>query len=477
MSLKKTTFWLVLVNGINFGINFIFAPFLSRALSIEDYGSYGQALMTSQLLVLIFSIGIPSVYTMLLSQYRKNANILFSHVSYIFFILTLISIVIQFILAVTSKNWLGNDISKELSIFIFHTIGGILSSILTLHLIFRQISKPLVWITLFLNTVKIIFALLMIQYYHNYYGFIWVISIMPLLNLFLLYIQIPKLDRKWTSLKYYIIKKIVLESYPYFILGILGYATLYVDGWLISKMLSVNDYAIYRNGAIEIPFIATIYSSIASVLLGRLSILYRERKFDEIFEFKKKASTIIAAITYPIILILAINANYLIPLYFSNKYINSSIVFSLYSIAVMVRINDYTDLLILNKNRKIIIFAFFASFLFNLVTSIFLIKLLSSAGAALSYSLSIIFLASILTLFTCIKYNRKIHEYFDFNNIFKIFVLSLFLSFIVKQFTFNIIIFGIVSVLSVILAYFLGLKYFKWIEYSILPKQIQSWFK
>lgn len=433
MSLKKTTFWLVLVNGINFGINFIFAPFLSRALSIEDYGSYGQALMTSQLLVLIFSIGIPSVYTMLLSQYRKNANILFSHVSYIFFILSLISIVLQFILAVTSKNWLGNDISKELSIFIFHTIGGILSSILTLHLIFRQISKPLVWITLFLNTVKIIFALLMIQYYHNYFGFIWVISIIPLLNLFLLYIQIPKLDRKWTSLKYYIIKKIVLESYPYFILGILGYATLYIDGWMVSKMLTVNDYAIYRNGAIEIPFIATIYSSIASVQLGRLSILFREKKIDEIFELKKKTSSITASITFPVILFLIINSTYLIPIYFSEKYIGSSQVFSIYSIAVLLRISDYHDLLVLQRKRFKIILIYIITTILNIIVSFLLITKFNSIGASISYTLTIFIFVFIIVTYT-LKINRKsIFDYFDFRHLFTVIVTSVILAIFVKN--------------------------------------------
>jgi O-antigen/teichoic acid export membrane protein len=475
MSLKKTTFWFVLVNGLNFGINFIFAPFLSRALSMEEYGSFGQTLMVSQFIILIFCLGIPSVYTMLLSEYKEKISFLFSQVNYLLLIFSILSIPLQIILAHNSQNWIGNDIKTELSIFVFHTIGGILSSILTLHLVYRQTTKPLLWATLLLNALKVCFALFMIQYHHSYIGFIWIIAIIPLLNFILLYFLVPSHDKKWEKFNFKIAKKITKESYPYFILGLLGHATLYIDGWMVSKMLSVEEYAIYRNGAIEIPFIATIYSSVATVMLGRISDLFREGKINEIFELKRKASTMIAALIYPIVIFLIINADYLIPLYFSEKYSKSSYVFVFYSFSVLIRINDYQDLLILMKKRKNIILSNLLSFIVNFFLIFILIKQYKSYGASIAYSISIILLATLMTFYTLKNCSKKISSYFDLYKISYIIALCVLILFTTNIFKSNFIIFVFYSIFALLLVYLIEIKTLKLYELKIIPNILKKW--
>jgi len=473
VSIKKTSFWLILVNGLNFGINFIFSPFLARTLTLEEYGSYGQALMVSQFLILIFTIGIPSVYMILMAKYRNKVNILFSQVNYIFFTMATLSIPIQIMLAVYSRYWLGNDISSELNIFIFHTIGSILSSVLTLHLVFYNITKPLLYTTLITNIIKISLALLMIYHFKSYEGFVFTIALIPILNWLILYINIPKLDKVWIYPKIKIAKTIILESYPYFILGLLGYATLYVDGWLISRMLTVEDYAIYRNGAIEIPFLATIYSSISTAMLGKLTLLYKENKIDEIFELKKKASTIIAFVTFPIVIFLIVNSKILIVSYLSNKYLDSFLVFSIYNFSSLVRINSYQDLLIINRSNNILLKSNFVISILNIIIMTVAIKSFGIYGAAFSYSLSVLLLAITLTYYTLKIFNRKIVEYFDSFAIFTVICFSFIFSFISYFLIENILIYFFIFAFYLFVVYGLLFRNFKFFDLAILPNRLR----
>ena len=56
---------------------------------------------------------------------------------------------------------------------------------------------------------------------------------------------------------------------------------------MISNMLSVEDYAIYRNGAFEVPFIATLYGSIGAIVLQDVARLWNSKRNVDILELKK----------------------------------------------------------------------------------------------------------------------------------------------------------------------------------------------
>ena len=52
---------LVLGHGANALINFLFLPYLARALPKEDFGSYGQTLFISRIVLSMLFLGLPSI--------------------------------------------------------------------------------------------------------------------------------------------------------------------------------------------------------------------------------------------------------------------------------------------------------------------------------------------------------------------------------------------------------------------------------
>lgn len=473
MSLKSVAFWFIIVNGLNFGVNFAFAPYLTRALSLEENGSYGQILLICNLLIMIFSLGISNVYQMLIAESRNEVNKIFYCVHFTLVFSSIIAIIIQCIIGYFSYAIIGNSLCQELFLFIPYTLFSIISSVLILHLIYLQKTKELMAITVAINFFKVILSVYFINIIHSFQGFLMIVSLVPLVSFVGFIYLIPHDDKKLVKVDYNIVKGVLNSSYPFFIIGLIGYFILVLDGWMVGKLLSVKDYAIYRNGAIEIPFVASIYGSISTVILSRLAILNSENKFKEMFRMKKESSRLNAILIYPIVVFLMVNADYIIPMYLSDKYRLSATVFAIYSIAVLVRINDYLDLLILKKSRRVILIVFSFIFIFNLVINYFLIQFMGSNGAALSYSLSIFLLALILIIITCKMYDMKITDYIDIKSKLVLLLVCFISSLFIKGFaTSSFSLFCLISLLYFIILYLLFIRY-NFINESIIPNRFK----
>ncbi len=475
MSDKKNAILFVFVSGINTLLNVIFAPYIARAFSLQENGTYGQVLLVSNLIVLVFSLGISNVYSILLADNKNDINKVFTNSTFLLVIAGLLASIIQIIVSIKSNVILNNDIYEYGLIFSISTFFTILTSILSLQLIFSNKSKSLLIVTLVLNALKILFSILAIQYFKSFTLFIVFLAANAAINYFWLFFLMPKDQRKFGKINIPFCKIILKESYPYLILSFLGYSILYIDGWMLSKLMSTDDYAIYRNGAIEIPFIASIYSSISSVMLNKLALLKSENKIAEIFELKKKTTQTIALFSYPIIVFLIVNADILIPIYLSNKYYASAIIFSIFSLVSLIRISNYGDLLMLNRNRSAIIMANLFAFFINLALNYILIKNFGRIGGAIAYVTSILFLAIILVKNTIKEYQVSLQQYFNVKVLLYLILVSIFFVGIGRLFyTLGLYPFLIASSLSCVALYFCIIKYTNWIYLDYLPEKVRN---
>jgi O-antigen/teichoic acid export membrane protein len=475
MSDKKNAVLFVFVTGINTLLNVIFAPYIARAFSYLENGQYGLILLVSNFMVLIFSLGISNVYPILLTDNKDDVNKVFTNSTFLLIVAGLFASMIQIVVGINSILFFNNNIYIYLLIFTISTFFGILSSILSLQLIYSSKSKSLLVVTLVLNALKILLSVIAIQYFKSFTLFIIFLAANAALNYFLLFFLTPKNQRKFGKINIPYCKIILKESYPYLILSFLGFSILYIDGWLVNNLTSTDDYAVYRNGAIEIPFIATIYSSISSVMLNKMAILKSENKIEEIFELKKKTTQTIALLTYPVIIFLIINADILIPIYLSNKYYASAIIFSFFCIVSLIRISNYGDLLMLNRNRSTIIIANLIAFVVNIILNYTLIKLYGSIGGAIAYVTSILLLTILLVKNTIKSYQVRLKQYFNLKVLLYLVLISIFFVSISRLFYF----FGLypflgASAISFMLLYFCIIKYTNWIYLDYLPIKVRN---
>lgn len=391
MSRVKKIATLTFGQGINVLVNFLFMPYMARVLSYEDYGSYGQVLLIITFLGAILSFGLSQILYVYLNSDKALKTIFSTNIFAAIFMGAIGTIIL---LGSTSffESFLNNEsLGKLLMIYAFSLIFTLPNQSINSLLIFSNKVKTSAALVVFTNLLKVLLVVFFIQVYHSVYLAFIGILISQVIQ-FLIGII---LTRKSIELK--IDKSLFIEQlkkgFPLGLTGILGAGILYVDGLMVSRFEGVQEYAIYRNGAIEVPFISTIYASIAAIIMPEVTKLFSENKLKEIVELKRKVIINTMMLTYPILIFLLFNSKDLIVLYVGEKYEASAIIFAIFNLTLLIRVNDYHDVLVAANKSKIILLYYFIVFLLNIVLNIILIHFFSSLGAAISTIFSLFIFA------------------------------------------------------------------------------------
>lgn len=153
---------------------------------------------------------------------------------------------------------------------------------------------------------------------------------------------------------------------PLYIASFIGIITLNLDKTIVNSLGSLNDFAIYSVGAIEIPLFSMISSSVAQSIFPKLVSFYQEMNFTTAKELWINTTKKISYITYPIILVLMIFAGPLIKIIFTDKYEAAIPIFKTYLLVALWRNNYYGALISASGKTKWITFYSFISFVLNI---------------------------------------------------------------------------------------------------------------
>jgi O-antigen/teichoic acid export membrane protein len=227
-------------------------------------------------------------------------------------------------------------------------------------------------------------------------------------------------------------KTILRVSIPLYITSLLGSSYLYVSSFFVIFLLGDIDYANYRNGAVEIPFISTIAFSVSAVLLPDLNKYFHEGNKAAALELKRKIINQCIFLLYPVIVFFIVYHYQFIVSYFSVKYAESAIVFAIYSCTCFVRINDYQDVLITAGKSPYILKANIFYFIINVVLVFLLGISFGIKGVAVAASLSVFALALILLKKDAKIFDVKVHHFFRGKEILYLLVISFAFSLLLK---------------------------------------------
>jgi len=161
-------------------------------------------------------------------------------------------------------------------------------------------------------------------------------------------------------------------------------------------------------------------------------------------------------------------------LYLGNKYIQSGIVFSIYNLAVLIRINSYSDILTVAKKPMKIIGPNLISFIAGLILTFILLPTFGVNAAAFAFVFAILLMSFFLVYNSCKVIGVKIKEYFDFVYLFKLTLVCCILS-IVSYFFMkpNLISFMLNGLIYIVTVYLILTK-MKLFELELLPLKIQK---
>ena len=199
---------------------------------------------------------------------------------------------------------------------------------------------------------------------------------------------------------------------------------LYVDKYLIATLLNPTEFVYYQNGAINLPFVNIITSSLFIALIPTFAELYAKKKNTELI--LKVRTTIIkcSILLIPILVYCFFEAISLIKFLYGDEFEISGEVFKIYvlrySLSVMA-FSVFMGSIGLEKKANLVIFL---SALIGLFLNIILIPMYGIKGASMATVIASLSTIVISLYFIKERLVAKIVDYFPIGSYIKIIIIS-----------------------------------------------------
>ena len=428
MSSARSTKVLVLTigNGINVLINFLTLPYLVRTLSYLSYGTYGQVLLIISLIQGVFTFNLNQISNVIFSQKKQDPSLVFLTLFRISIGLSALGTVLMFVSIPLVKMIFDNELIPNLLLLsLINLFCQIPIPVFISVLIYFDRVKHTTSILVISNIVKVVAMFIAIYFFNSVELMMIGLSISSLIQAILLFLAIPKKLRKVNAYDSKIAASIFKMASPLVLSSFIEKSLFYIDGLMISTMLGTTAYAFYRAGAIEVPFIATLYGAVATIVMPEVAKYFEDKNYKEIVRLKKTAISTTVFFVYPVFMYLLFFSNTLVSFYLSEKYVNSVMVFLIFNLSLLVRINDYQDVIIVSGNSKYIFKAVLISTLLNIVLNYVLIHFFGIEGSAMSFVICLIVFSGLLTLKSLNIMQCKFSDLFNISLIAKVVLISL----------------------------------------------------
>jgi len=389
-------------------------PYLARSLSLVEYGTYGQTILVISLLQGIFAFGLSKVIFAFLANEEFDQKEVFYANLVSALILGLTTVVVLWLVnPLISFQFNNPSLEKLLPIYACSLPFVMVATSLNSSLIFFEKVKESAVISVVVNLFKMGLVMAAIQFYDSLYLVFVALVAVEVIRTIASMIFIPKQIRNGLKIKPALSFLQIKIGWPLGIATMLGTLIYSVDGYMVSALLDVKEYAIYRNGAFQIPFISSIYGAVTAILLPDVSKFFAKKDFKSILILKRKVITNTALLIFPLVIFCIFFSKALIITYLSDKYVASFPIFMVYNLVLLARFTSYDDLFIASNNNNRLPKIYFLTFLLNIILNYFLIIHLGSIGAAIASVISFYFLIIYLFKVGTGFVNIKASEFFQ----------------------------------------------------------------
>jgi O-antigen/teichoic acid export membrane protein len=351
-------FWLSIGSMSSFTFAIVSSVILSRVLDKSDYGTFRQIVYIYNTLLIIFSAGLPQIFSYFLPRYSiENGKSVVSKITNILIITGAFFSLFLYLMAEPIGFLLNNE-ELVYGLKIFSPIPLLLFPTLGLEGIFSTYQK-----TFYVAVYNIVTRLLMLvfiviplfiyekNYINSIYG--WIIG--SLFSLFIAYFlkktPFKRVSSIKTDLQY---KTIVLASLPLMFAGFYGVIIKSADQFFISRYFGAEVFAEFSNGFIQLPFVIVISGAASAVMAPIFSKLVYDRKGEgELIE--KWQSVIIksAKIIYPMVIFFYAFADIIMDILYTSNYSKSAIYFRISLLTNFFNIIIFSPLLIALGKTKV----------------------------------------------------------------------------------------------------------------------------
>ena len=170
-------------------------------------------------------------------------------------------------------------------------------------------------------------------------------------------------------------------GYPIMFSALLSGSTQYVDSLVATIAFDAKDFAIFRYGCKELPFVVMMTSGLNNALIPAFSI---KKNIPEILAELKKRSLRQMHILFPLSIVIMLLSNVLYGrVLFSPEFYRSADVFMVYQLMILSRVLFPQTILIGLKKTRILMWAAAIEIALNIPLSLFLVQYYGVVGIAL----------------------------------------------------------------------------------------------
>lgn len=213
-------------------------------------------------------------------------------------------------------------LNKPKTILIYGIVGFLLQfyAIALPLFLFSRIEVALVHL-LILNIGKFIFLLFLIMKYDNFF------------------------------IDFSIIRILLKKCIPSILTLLIGGSMAFTDSYFIRYYFNDNDFAIFRYGARELPFVLLLANAFSNVMSGEVALANREGTLTDTFSKIKTESAKLMHYLFPLTIVLLFSSAWLYKTVYTEAYMDAFYIFNIYLLLILSRlVFPQTILLGLQKN-------------------------------------------------------------------------------------------------------------------------------
>lgn len=353
------TLWVAVGKFSSFALGIISAAILSRFLIKEEYGTYRQIIYVYSMLLVIFSAGLPRVYSYFLprNSLEEGKSIVYKVTGLLFFIGLFFSLFLFFFSNHIASALSNNELAYGLKFF--SPIPALLLPTLGIEGIFSSYKKASYiafynFTTRLLSLVFIVGFVIIFGYSYVFALYGWIVAsfLSLIIALYLKNKPFKNVKSKKTSLTY---KEILSYSLPLVFASLWGIAIKAADQFYISRYYGKEVFAEYSNGFIEIPFVTMITASISVVLMPVLSKIFKDNSDPkkELIPLWRNTISKSAMLIYPMVVFFLFFSEDIMILLYSSKYSASGIYFSISMVLNFFNIIIFAPLFLASGKTKV----------------------------------------------------------------------------------------------------------------------------
>jgi O-antigen/teichoic acid export membrane protein len=387
----------------------------SRRLSLKDYGLYQSVWLYINIVSVISLFGLPPL---LLSVPVKNITAWVTANKKQFLLwAALLNLIPLTYIYIGATNY---DVLTRLLLLLIIISQSI--SIIVETLAIKNEKEILVLTTNVLFTIGYLFCHLLLLY--NNYSLQLLLAGLILLFWIKIFLQLRFSGPNILHSTHLPVQKI---SKQWFYLGlndVVGVLSKWLDKWVILFFVSIAQFAIYFNGAYEIPVFGLMLSAIGNVMLVDFSKKHADIAAATKALFNNSAA-LLSGIVFPSFCFLLFYHAPFFTLIFSTKYLEAIPVFLVSIFVLPVRITNFTALIQTYSRNDLIIKGTVLDILIAIILMLVFYPVFQMKGLALAFVISTYIQATYYLWHTGKLLNKKISYFFPFKKLLFIMLISL----------------------------------------------------